>query len=292
MQTAPVLLVVHDRPDLAVRAATALARAGQRPVLVAGDGDPERPEVARTRDVVVRVLDQLDDLRVRFRDEQVGRDRAVVEAVDWLFDVADRGIVLMEDHVADPTFFGFCDVLLERYADDARVMSVNGSTVHAGPVQPDGEDYHFTRYPRAGGFATWRRAWSRRRSATASWPRFKALSGARAYVDDDAGLAYWTHLFDAAATGATTDWEPTWTLAHWLDNGLAVAPRANLVEDVGFDDRGTTRFDPALRLHGPTGAVALPPGHPPSVHRHALADAAEEQLEFRPGWLVGLAGRG
>ncbi len=44
----------------------------------------------------------------------------------WAFEQVDRAIVLEDDCVPDPTFFPFCDEILERYVDDERVMHIAG----------------------------------------------------------------------------------------------------------------------------------------------------------------------
>jgi hypothetical protein len=76
--------------------------------------------------------------------------------LDWVFAQTPRAIILEDDCVPHPTFFRYCDELLDRYQDHPDVQMISGSNV-LGRGTP--YSYHFSRGYNIWGWATWARAW-------------------------------------------------------------------------------------------------------------------------------------
>jgi hypothetical protein len=74
-------------------------------------------------------------------------------------------------------------------------------------------------------------------------------------------------------------WDPQWFFAIGQNEGLSIAPRRNLVSNIGCGD-GThigdnARFDPAANL--PIFAMEFPLIHPSVVEENMIADNYEEK---------------
>ena len=52
---------------------------------------------------------------------------AISEAINWLFQNEEQGIILEEDLLPNQSFFKFCDNLLEKYKDKQNVMMISGT---------------------------------------------------------------------------------------------------------------------------------------------------------------------
>ena len=121
----PVLLIAFNRPESTARVLRSLAEIQPQKLYVACDGPRSgRPEEARRCEAVRALVSQMDwpcDLQTLFQPSNLGCRAGVTAALDWFFEQEEEGIVLEDDIVADPTFFPFCQELLERYRHDERV---------------------------------------------------------------------------------------------------------------------------------------------------------------------------
>jgi hypothetical protein len=73
------------------------------------------------------------------------------------FEQVERAIILEDDCLPDPSFFRFCDEMLERYRDNNRVSLVSGGNLQFGQQRGTGS-YYFSKYTHIWGWASWRRA--------------------------------------------------------------------------------------------------------------------------------------
>ena len=61
----------------------------------------------------------------------------VSSGLDWVFEQVPEAIILEDDCLPHPTFFRFCEELLERYRDDQRVGMISGDNFQFGHVRTD-----------------------------------------------------------------------------------------------------------------------------------------------------------
>src|SRR5690606_39168635 len=93
-----------------------------------------------------------------YAESNMGCGRRPSSGISWVFEHVDRAIILEDDCVPDPTFFPFCEEMLERYAGDPRVMQISGRSVYDTAPQSH-YSYYFSRQLNCWGWATWARAW-------------------------------------------------------------------------------------------------------------------------------------
>ena len=161
-KTAPVLLLIFNRPDTTSRVMEVLRRVQPTRMYVAADAARENhiDEMARCAEAR-RVATQIDwpcEIKTLFRDENLGCRRAVSEALDWFFQQEEEGIILEDDCIPDPSFFRYTEELLMRFRNDERVMVVAANHFHGAAHHPP-YSYFFSRYNHCWGWASWRRAW-------------------------------------------------------------------------------------------------------------------------------------
>jgi len=158
---APVALMIFNRADLTAQLFAAIRAARPTRLLVVADGprnEAERAKCQAARDVIR--VDWDCQLSTHYSDVNLGCGGRISSGIDWIFREVEEAIILEDDTLPSPTFFRFCDVLLERYRDDERIMNIGGTNAypHAMPASRP-ESYFFSRYGHTQGWATWRRAW-------------------------------------------------------------------------------------------------------------------------------------
>jgi hypothetical protein len=271
----PILFCVFHRPDLAQQVFSAIREQRPRTLLVVQDGPrPDRPGEAARVEQTRRLLDQVDwdcDLRMDFAPANMGCQARMNSGITWAFSQFERLIILEDDCLPAPSFFGYCEALLARFAEDERIMLISGDNFQPAPRTP--HSYYFSKWTHIWGWASWRRAWEWNDPSMQAWPEFRQSDGLRRWCCDEPEAAHWTEVFDRAHAGGIDTWDFAWMFACWRRGGLTVLPRCNLVSNLGFGQDATHTLDSTSRLSRlPTGELG-PLRHPPEVDRDAAADA-------------------
>lgn len=270
MTESAVLFLVFNRPDTTERVFREIRRARPPRLYVAADGPrADRTDEASRCDEVREIATAVDwpcEVHTLFREENLGCKVAVSEGIDWFFENEERGIILEDDTLPDPTFFPYADELLDRYQDDRRIMSIGGTNIQ-GEGLPTEYSYCHSRFNLMWGWATWRRAWSLYDRSIGSWPRIRNTG----WLDMIGSGSYlfrrrWTRILDRVHAGTLDTWDYQWIYTCWRENGLSVIPEANLIENIGFGDAAThtmamDHVGAALRRE----RIAFPLEHPPGI---------------------------
>jgi hypothetical protein len=236
MLNIPVGFVIYNRPDLTKKVFSAIAVAKPQTLFLIADGPRDREDhelCLQTR----RILEDIDwkcDVYKNFASENMGCGVRESSGFDWVFSQVDRAIFLEDDTLPGPAFFSFCEHLLDKYADDERVMHITGNNFQKKPVSEG--SYYFSRYMHAWGWASWRRAWQHYDFFMKDWPKFKEKSGMNNITPDSVEQKYWTKIFDLMHQDPRIidTWDYQWLFACWKNNGLIATPNQNLVTNIGF----------------------------------------------------------
>lgn len=250
LQTA-VLFLVFNRPETTKQVFEAIRQAKPPRLYVAADGAREgKLGEAERVELVRRIATEVDwpcKVKTLFRDKNLGCKQAVSSGIDWFFDNEEQGIILEDDCLPHPDFFTFCETLLNRYASDERVWVITGDNFQDGQKRGDGS-YYFSRYNHVWGWASWRRAWTKRDMSIRFWPQWKVSPEWKACVPDKIERKYWSNIFDLMYRNKFDTWDYPWTASVWYGNGLTATPHVNLVTNIGFgpDSSHTTSSDSPL----------------------------------------------
>ena len=280
---APVALFVFNRPDLTQRVFDAIRAAKPSMLFVSADGPrPDRPDDARlcaeTRQIV-QAVDWPCEVHWNFREQNLGCGPAMSQGISWVFEHVDRAIIIEDDCLPDPTFFDFCDELLERYSDDARIFQIAGFNWDAPSTTMAGASYSFASYPFVWGWATWRRAWELYDFEMGSWPEFRdggMLDGLHARWSRRVQLRReWDHIHAGNGT-----WDHQWQYTVMSQHGLSIYPATNLISNLGFrSDATQTTMDGGSAAELPLNAMTFPLVHPPIVaHNPRLEKFLEREI--------------
>lgn len=270
---APVAFFIFNRPDTTLRVFDRIAAARPSQLFVVADGPRPHREGEMERCAAARaVIDRIDwpcEVRTDYSDVNVGCFSRVVSGLDWVFTQTEEAIILEDDCLPEPTFFAFCDELLERYRWDERIMGISGFN----PVssrRPKAHSYTFPGIFVVWGWATWRRAWRCNDASLAGWRQLHDTGWLEDLIGNAEAAKLWRDILDARVS--PTDWSLRWLFSCWEQNGLGIAPTTNLVSNIGFDSRATHMKD-GLDFAGlPTAEIAFPLQHPGLVVRDREAD--------------------
>ena len=126
----PVAFLVFNRPETTARVFAEIARARPRQLLVVADGPrTNRPGEDERCAAVRRIVERVDwpcDVRTNYSERNLGCRARVSSGLDWVFEEVEEAIVLEDDCLPHPTFFRYCETLLDRYRHDERVACISG----------------------------------------------------------------------------------------------------------------------------------------------------------------------
>jgi hypothetical protein len=205
-------------------------------VYVAADGP--RPGFAddetacrASRECVLGGIDWECDIRTQFQQVNLGVRSAVSQAITWFFQQEDRGIILEDDCLPDPSFFWFCEELLDKYELNPKVMQISGGC-HLNNLGIE-ESYYFSKYPHIWGWATWKDRWSLYSDTCEDFE--SEFEGMLHLFGSDEERSYWRKTYRNYFAGKYQSWAYAWMFSVWREEGLSVYPSRNLVRNIGFE---------------------------------------------------------
>jgi len=253
MNEPAVAYVAFNRPDLTRRSFGAIREFRPKRLFLICDG----PREANVSDEflctqVRQILSSVDwpcDVSTDFAEKNMGCKARLVSGLNWVFSNVESAIIIEDDCVAGPSFFSFCKVLLDRYANEKAISVVTGNNFQQGIARGD-YSYYFSRINTCWGWATWRRAWAVNDPNIEFWPSWKASDQWRMLFRCDKQRLFWEAAFDKSYANEIDTWDFAWTASVWRNGGLTIAPNVNLVANVGFDRNATHTKQPNPLLSG------------------------------------------
>ena len=280
---APVIFLIFNRPDLTAQVFEAIRAARPRHLRVVADAPRSdragEAALCRAARAVVEGVDWPCEVTRDYADENLGCGRRVSSGLTAAFADYESAVVLEDDCLPSPSFFRFCDEMLDRYRDDERVMHVGGSNVMIGRSQGP-HSYLFARHTPIWGWATWRRAWAMYDFDVTLWPQFDAggrLADVCATADEE---RYWRQRFRSVHTHENDTWDYQWTFTCWSQGGLSAVPERNLVTNLGFRADATHTTAPSAVAGLGAGELEWPLRHPPFVLDDRSADRHMAEYVF------------
>jgi len=285
---APIAFMIFNRPDTTAAVFAEIAKARPDKLLVVADGPredhPTDHEKCRQARAIIELVDWECEVHKNYSPVNLGCRRRVSSGLDWVFDTVERAIILEDDVVPHPTFFRFCDELLDKYAEDERVGAICGCNFQNGRKRGL-YSYYFSRYAHVWGWASWARAWKYYDVGMQLWEEARDEGYLRSMIPKEQTFNYWTATFQTAYEDKISSWAYPWQFARWLNHMLAVLPQVNLISNIGFGEEATHTRDPFSELADKAvSSMDFPLIHPPFVVRHEPADRYTDKKQFHfPG---------
>jgi hypothetical protein len=279
----PVAFFVFNRPSTTSRVFEEIRRARPPKLLLVADGPrPDRLGEAEKCDASRAIVEKVDwpcQVERNYAETNMGCGRRIASGITWVFGQVEEAIILEDDCLPDPSFFTFCETLLEFYRHDTRVMHIGGNNFQSG-IKRGSYSYFFSKYSHIWGWATWRRAWKHFDPSLATWPAMRKSDEHLQLFDNEEECIYWSAIFDQMVSPQPIDtWDYCWTYACFMQ-GLSVYPNVNLVSNVGFNSDATHTVNKSSIAELPAFHIGEI-NHPPYVIRNCQADRFTFEQVFR-----------
>ncbi|MBY0426652.1 MAG: nucleotide-diphospho-sugar transferase [Cytophagales bacterium] len=236
----PILFILFNRSDTAIQVLEAIRKVEPKKLYFFADA-PRGNVLADSKDCeearqIVRQVDWACEVKTNFLTQNVGPRKAIGQAIHWMFEHEDEGIILEHDCLPDPSFFWYCQQLLDYYRHDSRIMHISGDNFQNG-IQRGEASYYFSMLNHIWGFATWKRAWKYYDVDMKKYPEFVKNKEIDQIIFDKSYKKYWIDIFNRIYDNRINSWDYQWTFAIWTQHGLSILPQKNLVSNIGFDEK-------------------------------------------------------
>lgn len=280
----PVALIIFNRPDKTKKLFNIISTIKPRKLFIIADGPrksvPGEKAICEQTRQIIKSVNWRCELFTNFSEENLGCGKRPSTGISWVFDNVDRAIILEDDCVPHPSFFPFCEELLERYKDDERIMMISGNNFQFGNRQIK-YSYYFSIFTHIWGWATWKRAWEHYDYKISQWPEVRDKNFLENYFTDKKHILYWRSLFDKVYSDPNkTYWDYQWLLSCWCQNALTIIPSRNIVSNEGVGDAATHTSEINKFMNMETFAMQFPLKHPPFVIRNRAADLFTQNTNF------------
>jgi hypothetical protein len=285
----PVAFIIFNRPDTAEQVFAEIAKARPPKLLVIADGPrtnrPGEAEKCAATRAILKKVDWDCEVLTNYSEVNLGCKRRVSSGIDWVFEQVEEAIILEDDCLPDPTFFRFCQEMLERYRHDQRVGMISGDNFQFGHRRSD-DSYYFSKYVHIWGWASWRDRWANSYDVTmARWPHIRDGGWLADMVGSAREAAYWTKVFDRVHRGEIDTWDYQWVFANWVEGRMTILPVVNMISNIGFDGNAThTKGDSDL-ANLTRNPMSFPLRHPLGMFRNVEADQYSYRRCFRVPFL-------
>lgn len=236
--TTPILLLIYNRPIYTKKVFEAIRTIRPTKLYISADG-PRRDlqndeQMCDETRKVVSLIDWNCEVKTLFRNANLGCKTAVSEGINWFFEQVEQGIILEDDCLPNKSFFNYCEILLEKYKDESKVMMISGSNP-ATSVDVENE-YFFSHFNSIWGWATWKRAWVKFDIKLSHWPRLKEERFLETIYTSNINNRICTEkLFDKTYNNnGSTCWAIQWSYTCIVNNGVSILPKHNLIQNIGF----------------------------------------------------------
>ena len=241
-----VLILFFNRPEHLKKVFEEVRKARPSRLFLYQDGprsDKDLDGIKKCREVVDNIDWECDVQRL-YQERNYGCDPSEYISQKWAFSMADKCIVLEDDDVPSQSFFPFCKEMLDRYEHDTRITMIAGfNSDEVTEGVPD--DYFFTSVFSIWGWASWRRV-------VDQWDEHYT------FLDDPYAMQQLTNLVcqrrfrtdfipmcrDHRASGKAF-YETIFWASMLLNNGLAIMPTRNLINNMGVT-ADSTHFTSSL----------------------------------------------
>jgi len=243
VESPPVLFLIFNRPMSTQKVFNAVREVKPNKIFVAADGP--RKGVPTDLDTCLearKIIEQVDwecEVKLLYREENIGCRAAISSGIDWFFSHVDEGIILEDDCLPSKSFFRFCQILLEKYRHNDSVMQINGS-YYLDDLIDHKESYYFSKIISCWGWATWKSSWGSFDGAMSDYGRLKSNGLIKEYYDNKYISNWMESYLDEANAESCGIWSTQWAFKIIKKNALSITPTINLVQNIGFNNDATT----------------------------------------------------
>lgn len=284
----PVALIIFNRPDTTKLVFAEIAKVKPPKLLVVADGarpnrrgEVERCAAARA---IIKGVNWDCEVLTNYSNVNLGCRTRVSSGLDWVFEQVPEAIILEDDCLPNPTFFRFCEEMLVRYREDARVGMVSGDNFQFGRKRSDAS-YYYSRYTHIWGWGSWRRVWKFYDCKAAQWPKFRDEKYLNFLVPTSSERRYWANVFQQVYDERIDTWDYQLNLTLWSQGMVCITPAVNLISNIGFGKEATHTRGLSVYANMQTESIDFPLRHPEILLPNGSADAYTAKGMFKVSFI-------
>jgi len=233
----PIVLIIYNRPHQTKLVFDAIKNSRPSKLYIFADGAKDEKDAALCKEAqsILEDIDWKVDLKVEISETNMGCVPRIISALDEVFKKEKCAIILEDDCLPHPTFFRYCQELLDYYEHDETIMHISGCNL-LQQINSTSASYFFSKYALPSwGWATWASAWKRFNPSLDSWQKHK--KEIHHHISQE-HFAKWTDTFEYIRINKV-GWDIPWNIDIWAHQGLNIMPYQNLVKNIGFDTNAT-----------------------------------------------------
>lgn len=246
----PILYLVFNRLCETKKSFERIKELKPKYLFIAADGPRENNkfdsvECEKVRKFILHNINWECEVKILFRDDNLGCGTAVQEALNWFFESVEMGVIIEDDIVASEAFFHYARTMLYKFKHNTDIFSINGCNI--GYVDQY-YDFGATKYFNMWGWATWRRSNDLVRQI---WPTYDSqidfkknsllLKNLRLPTIYPHGewIDKWNVLFDITKDKKIDTWDYQWVYTCLKQQLICIRPNKTWIVNIGFNERST-----------------------------------------------------
>jgi hypothetical protein len=175
---------------------------------------------------------------LRLRDRNIGLANSIVRGIDEVFNDHNQIIVLEDDCVPAKNFISYMETCLNKYANNPRVMNVNGYSLPIDIPDTYPHDVYFTYRSSSWGWGTWHSSWESYERQPFSLEYLESNNKQIQEITQKAGGDLYP-MMQRQLRGEIDSWAVWWSYAIVNQDGLCVNPVGSKIKNIGHDGTGT-----------------------------------------------------
>lgn len=234
--TSPVVFIFFNRPDTTKRVFEVIRKIRPKNIVLVSDGPREHVEnedsvVSQLRIEVEDMIDWPANVTKDYAPKNLGCGVRVSTGIEKALNDFGRAIIVEDDCLPSPSFFRYCETMLDYYENDERITSISGTNFL--PQNNKAEDIGFTHFPCIWGWATWKRAWDGYDRELTGWNN--------SFLDDIHkeghisvfNLQSWKELFKWIKDNPKSTWDVQFWMLSLKNRGVTIFPYKNQINNIG-----------------------------------------------------------
>jgi len=230
------------------------------------NNDEDNRLCLKTRDIVEKI-DWDCKVHKDYSNNNIGLRKRVSTGLNWVFEHTEEAIILEDDCLPHPTFFRFCEELLDYYRNEEKIMAISG-TNFISLQKPVNNSYFFSAFINVWGWASWRRAWINYDDKMNDWPNLSKGDFLLKILRDEKSVKYYKTVLQEVYEEKINTWDYRWLFSCWQNDGLIIIPAVNSVTNIGFGSEATHTKGPGKRSAViPSNEIVFPLKHTKNIER-------------------------
>ena len=239
----PILFLVFNRLDTTKQVFKMIRKVAPQKLYIGSDGPRENrgddaEKVKVVREYLLNSIDWDCEVKTLFREKNLGCGKAPSQAITWFFKNEEMGIILEDDCLPSLSFFYYCEELLNKYKNNARIYHIAGHNPLTYTETP--YSYYFARINHSTGWASWRRVWEKYHFHVTGLDDFLKHKKINAIFTRNVDRYYWVQMFkdmikqQSENVSQVTYWDTQWAYAIFNNDGICINPAKNFITHIGF----------------------------------------------------------